>query len=222
MVNNLRSRVLALRIIAMATAIAIIPVGYVLADTSNTDYIFLIDSNQQSCQQIGEAYQQVKAFETTNFYVNICQKENNFYYLGEAKTGSIEEVRGSRVLRRGLSDTIFLPANSLASGEMYRASNGNMAYIVTILPHEAILTIERNGAQVAIESSLKNHCINPLDNLQIAITSPMYYPMSDASIQDHGYLQLNKIETISVDRFYNFDSLAEYDSKASSNLSTCN
>lgn len=129
----------ALAIASIPLITIVTPGDLVSADTSGADYIFLLERDRH-CQQIEKAYQEVKAFETANFYVNICQKENNYYYLGEAKTGNI--------------DTIFIPAHSLISGEMYRANNGNITYIVNILPDGAILTIERNGVQIGRESSL--------------------------------------------------------------------
>ena len=111
-----------------------------LADTYSADYIFLLERDRH-CQQIESAYREVEAFETANFYVNICQKDNNYYYLGEAKTGI---------------NTVFIPAHSLASGEMYRADNGNVSYIINILPDGATLTIERNGTQIVKESALSD------------------------------------------------------------------
>jgi hypothetical protein len=196
--------------LAIASTLSIIPLNAVLADTSSADYIFLIDSDRQSCQQIGEGYQDIRAFETKSFYVNICQKDNNYYYIGEAKTGNI--------------NTIFLPANALAPGEMYRANNGNVAYIVTILANEAILTVERNGEQVAIENSLEHQCDNPQNILQIPreIASPRYYPISEnKTISDRSYLELNPIETIKIGHFNELNSLAEYNPEALLNLFSC-
>jgi hypothetical protein len=197
--------------LAIASTLSIIPLNTVLADTSSADYIFLIDSNQQSCQQIGEGYQNIKTFETKSFYVNICRKDNNYYYIGEAKIGSI--------------NTIFLPANALAPGEMYRANNGNVAYIVTILANEAILTIERNGEQVAIENSLEHQCHNSQDILQIPreIASPKYSALAGQSlpISDRSYLELNPIDTIDIGHFNEFNSLAEYNPEAILNVPSC-
>lgn len=212
MINGLISRVFILKRLAFALGMVIIPTDSVLADTSGADYIFLLDRDRQSCQQIGEGYREVRAFETNNFYINICQRNNNYYYLGEAKTGSI--------------DTIFIPANALAPGEMYRANNGNVAYLVTIFPNEAILTIERNGAQIVKENSLHNaepQCLNS-DNLlpiQEKIASEIYSLMSDARIiEDRGYIEFDR-EFLDLDRFYQFNSLAEYNSEAILNVPTC-
>lgn len=213
MINGFRSRVFIFKILAISLGITIIPTYSVLADTSSADYIFLLDSSRQSCQQIGETYQEVRAFETDSFYINICQKDNNYYYLGEAKTGNI--------------DTIFIPANALEPGEMYRANNGNVAYLVTILPNEEILTIERNGAQIAIENSLDNIdnlCLDPDELLPIQekIASQIYSLMSDARIiEDRDYIELNQIETLDLSHFDRFNSLSESNPEAILTVPSC-
>ena len=199
MVNQFISRILVFISHSMAIAIGTVIISgkFVTADTSSTDYIFLLDRDRQSCQQIGEGYRDVRAFETDNFYINICQQEDSYYYVGEAKTGKI--------------GTIFLPANVLASGEMYRANNGNVAYIVTILPRKAILTIERNGAQIAIENSHQKQCLDSYNISSISILDQLYYPMSDTRILgDEDRIQLAQSETIDLHKFYDFNSVAEY------------
>lgn len=195
-------------------AIASIPVitlvttgNLVLADTYSADYIFLLERDR-NCQQIESAYREVKAFETANFYVNICQKDNNYYYLGEAKTGTL--------------NTVFIPAHSLASGVMYRANNGNVSYTIDILPDGATLTIERNGTQIVRESSLSDRCIEPYNTLKMGIASQIYDPPNNNNLSflNRSYLQLDRIE-ISDDNFYEFNSLVQYNSEAILNVSTC-
>ena len=132
------------KLLAIAILTKVLVAHSALADTSSVDYIFLLNNEQPTCQQIGKNYLEVRAFETENFYINVCRKDDQYYYLGEGKTGK--------------RNTIFLPANSLSLGEMYRAHNGNVAYIVSILPNQAVLTIERNGEQIAIESTEMNQC----------------------------------------------------------------
>ncbi|MEO1690624.1 MAG: hypothetical protein AAFR63_03705 [Cyanobacteria bacterium J06631_6] len=53
--------------------------------SADADYSFLIDSNKHSCQQISFDYHEVYAFETASFYINICQKDDVYFYAGEAK-----------------------------------------------------------------------------------------------------------------------------------------
>ena len=213
MISKLISKLLARRSailpLGSVLAIASIPIitvitsGNLVSADTNTDYIFLLERDR-NCQQIESAFQEVKAFETANFYVNICQKDRNYYYLGEAKTGNL--------------NTIFIPANSLASGEMYRANNGNVTYIVNILPNGATLTIERNGTQIAIESSLKEQCIAP-QTWQMNIASQMYYPLSNNLDGDLNHLKLEPVE-IDFYNFYEFNS-GKYNPEAILNVSTC-
>ena len=125
--------------------------------SSDADYSFTVDFDRYDCQQIDSTYQAVYAFETANFYVNICQKGNAYFYSGEAKQGNLS--------------SIFIPAHPLKNGSGFEAKNGNVSYLV-ILPFsqkntinlstsdrsEAILTIKRNDRLVSIESSLNKYC----------------------------------------------------------------
>lgn len=124
--------------------------------SSDADYSFTVDFDRYDCQQIDPTYQAVYAFETANFYVNICQKGNAYFYSGEAKHSNLS--------------SIFIPAYPLENGSGFRAENGNVSYLV-VLPFsqdtvnfsqsdrsEAILTIKRNDRLVSIESSLNKYC----------------------------------------------------------------
>ena len=124
--------------------------------SSDADYSFTVDFDRYDCQQIDSTYQSVYAFETANFYVNICQKNDAYFYSGEAKHSNL--------------NSIFIPAHPLENGSGFEAKNGNVSYLV-ILPFsqntidlstsnrsEAILTIQRNNRLVSIESSLEKYC----------------------------------------------------------------
>ncbi len=127
----------------------------------SADYLFMITSDWRDCLEIGREYQEVYAFETASFYVNICRKGDRYFYSSEAK----QEGVGS----------IFIPAYPLESGRGYQADNGNVSYLVLLpfarkignesltggispLPSEAILKIERNNRLVLLESSLTKYC----------------------------------------------------------------
>ncbi|MEL6578930.1 MAG: hypothetical protein AAFQ14_04205 [Cyanobacteria bacterium J06621_12] len=156
------------------------PLGIIsVSASSDADYSFLIDSDWRSCQQISLDYQEVYAFETASFYVNICQKDDTYFYSGEAKQSDV--------------NSIFIPAKPLEQNRGFQAQNGNVSYIVilpfpqqnnqqssAIEPEEAILTIKRNDRLVAVESSLNKYChqseaialdkikLNPLQDNQLA------------------------------------------------------
>lgn len=132
--------------------------------SSDADYNFTVASDWHDCQQIDASYQAVYAFETPSFYINICQKDNSYFYLGEAKES--DKLRFPSV-----RSSIFIPAYPLENGSGFKAENGNVSYIV-VLPFgkqdnlktynsnqsEAILTIKRNSKLVSVESSLNKYC----------------------------------------------------------------
>lgn len=176
---------------------------------SDADYRFLIDSDRQNCQQIGPTYQEVYAFETNSFYINICQQDNVYFYLGEAKQSD--------------RSSIFLPAYPLKDRRGFEAENGNVSYVVVLpfsessidsdSPEEAILTIKRNGRLVAIESSLNKYCRRS----QIAIAPADIEPNLDryqlATIplqQDIGWNSTQE-EPINVSPAEIFDSDSRFD-----------
>ena len=143
--------------ILVGTAIAINLVAIPEVRASDADYSFLVESDWHSCQQISAEYQEVYAFETPSFYVNICQKDNVYFYSGEAKQSNV--------------NSIFIPAIPLEHNRGFKANNGNVSYVVilpflkpssikdsTIDPEEAILTIKRNDRLVSVESSLNKYC----------------------------------------------------------------
>ena len=124
--------------------------------SSDADYNFSLDSDWHNCQQINADYQEVYAFETPSFYVNICQKNDVYFYSGEAKQSH--------------ANSIFISAIPLEDKRGFLAQNGNVSYTV-ILPFaqdslessplnrgEAILTIKRNESLVSVESSLTKYC----------------------------------------------------------------
>lgn len=132
--------------------------------SSDADYNFLIDSDSHNCQQISTDYQEVYAFETASFHVNICHKNDVYFYSGEAKQSH--------------TSSIFIPATPLENNRGFQARNGNVSYTV-ILPFsrddskpsalnrgEAILTIKRNQQLIAVESSLTKYC-HPADAIAL-------------------------------------------------------
>ena len=157
--------------------------------SSDADYSFTVDFDRYDCQQIDSTYQAVYAFETANFYVNICHKGDAYFYSGEAKHSNL--------------NSIFIPAHPLANGSGFEAQNGNVSYLV-ILPFsqnidlstsdrsEAILTIKRNDRLVSIESSLNKYChqsetsivwdnieVQPHDSSQVA-TVPLHQDINSS------------------------------------------
>lgn len=144
-------------VVGMLTVIHLGAIADVQA-VSDADYKFLTtNSDWRGCQQINPEYQEVYAFETSSFYINICQKDQVYFYSGEAKQSD--------------TNSIFMTATPLKHNRGFQAKNGNVSYVVilpfpdkqnlepsTLDPEEAILTIKRNDRLVAVESSLNKYC----------------------------------------------------------------
>jgi hypothetical protein len=141
-----------------------IVISEVLA-SSDADYSFTLATDWHDCQKISTAYQAVYAFETPSFYINICQKDDSYFYLAEAKQNNDPDRLTTP------RSSIFIPAYPLENGSVFRAENGNMSYLVVLpfgkqdklkhsvdQPSEAILTIKRNNQLVSVESSLNKYC----------------------------------------------------------------
>ena len=156
------------RVISTATItiiVNLIAIADVCAST-DADYTFMITSDWHNCQRISSEYQEIYAFETDSFYVNICQKDDVYFYSGEAKQSDKPDDIGSP------RSSIFIPAYPLEDDRGFYSENGNLSYIVLLPfgkqhndgqtpmlePAEAILTIKRNGQLVSVESSLNKYC----------------------------------------------------------------
>lgn len=158
MINHLDNRIKANYATVAGIITIVINLGAITnVQASDADYSFLIDSDWHNCQEISPDYQEVYAFETTSFYVNICQKGDVYFYSGEAKQSD--------------RSSIFIPAHPLDDHRGFQANNGNVSYVVVLPfyqqtelqssstePTEAILTIRRNKKLVSVESSLNKYC----------------------------------------------------------------
>lgn len=151
-----------------------------LAGRSNTDYTFIVDKLWYGCQHFGETYQEISTFETANFYVNLCQKGNNYFYSGTAKNRSVKSN--------------FIPAYITDKLNTYQADNGNTSYIVKINSTEATLIIKRNGNTVIVESALLPNCPQVHYDPNIHIAQELAYSNYQAQlIGDHSILNSNQI-----------------------------
>ena len=162
--SNIKTKAVATTlVIIVANSLAI---SDVLA-SADADYSFNLDSEWHSCQQLGTDYQEVYAFETDSFYINICQKDHLYFYSGEPKKSD--------------RSSIFIPTVPFQNNRGFQATNGNVTYLVVLPfsiqesseisaehPSEAILTIKRNDRLVTVESSLNKYCDLDRDTMPTA------------------------------------------------------
>jgi len=154
-ISNMKTKVFATA--SIAVLVNVIAISATNAST-DADYSFGLTSDWHDCQSLGVMYQEVYAFETDSFYINICQKDNFYFYSGESKQSD--------------RSSIFIPAYPLENNRGFKAVNGNVSYLVLLpfrqednyvdmevsKPAEAILTIKRNDQLVSVESSLNKYC----------------------------------------------------------------
>jgi hypothetical protein len=204
--------------ITVIGTIAVIHLG-AIADVqavSDADYKFLTNSDWYGCQQINPEYQEVYAFETASFYINICQKDRVYFYSAEAKQRD--------------TNSIFMSATLLEHNRGFQAQNGNVSYVVILPfpdqenlepsaldPEEAILTIRRNDRLVAVESSLNKYCDRSnaiaFDNIKLnqglnqLATIPQQQDISQdlLSSQPEGFLPAEIFHSNSHFDFYRID-----------------
>lgn len=221
-------------ITARAISVMVVGLGAISdASASDADYSFVVSPDWHNCQQINSDYQEVYAFETASFYVNICQKDNLYFYSGEAKQSEKADTQS-------LHNSIFIPALPLENNQGFQAENGNVSYIVVLpfseqtnpqslsnQPAEAILTIKRNDQLVSVESSLNKYCDQ---SDEIAIDNIKLNPQSSNQLatipqqQDLGWdLSLDQPKILPTEIF-NSDSRFDFyriDGKIH-RLTTCN
>lgn len=84
--------------------------------SNNNNLQLLLAQNISFCQQLAKGYQEVHAFETQNFYINVCSHKQKYYYHRKSKQNP--------------DHSILLPANSILNGNMFQAIDRGKTYIV--------------------------------------------------------------------------------------------
>ena len=93
-----------------------------------------------SCQQSSVAYQEIYNFETENFYISVCQLENNFYYQRQSKID--------------LSNVLFIPARSMFGGKVFQATDGKTNYFVGRDGDRYYSSVMLNNNEIVFEPEL--------------------------------------------------------------------
>lgn len=101
----------------------------------------LLVSDWRICQQMGQGYQEVYAFETQNFYINICHLNGSFFYHRQSKINP--------------RDTIFLPATIVFGGDYYQATDGKTVYLVGMNADGYYSSVMQNNNEIVFEPELK-------------------------------------------------------------------
>ena len=164
-----------------------------LAGSYNTDYLFVVDQVWYTCQDFGEAYEEIGTFETANFYVNLCQKGDQYFYSGTAKNKSLKSN--------------FIPAYATEQINTYQADNGNTSYIVEIKSTEATLRITRNGNIVVVETAVFQDCPQASYEPRVQISQAIDYGNYQVpSISDNFTVRQETSPVTALSLFFNANS----------------
>lgn len=138
--------------IALLTAIflglAILPKQPAIADyfsrRQQTTLLLLAQArgNWRVCQQLGDSFKEIYAFETQNYYINICHQGQNFYYHRQSKSDP--------------ENTILLPALRVFGGNIYQAVDGKITYFAGLNSDGYYSSVMHNNNEIIFEPELKS------------------------------------------------------------------
>lgn len=139
----------------------------------------------KECHNINTTYQEVYSFETENYYINICQFNNKFYYYRQSKLNQ--------------SNSILIPAQAASRGDVFQATVGKTTYFVGVDSDRHYSSVMLNSNEIVFEPEIKPAERNVTGNLPEANSSSSQTigyrpPPADESSLDNASLELDKPE----------------------------
>ena len=95
---------------------------------------------QNNCQNINSAYQQVYSFQTNNYYISICQYKDSFYYHRQSKLDD--------------DNTLLIPARSVIHGGVFQATSRGTTYFVGKNGDRYYSSVMQNDNEIVFEPEL--------------------------------------------------------------------
>ena len=95
-----------------------------------------------ACHQIDAAYQEVYSFEIENYYINVCQLDNNFYYHRQSKIDP--------------TSSIFVPAKAVFRGSVFQATVDKVDYFVGLDSDRHYSSVMLNSNEVVFEPEIES------------------------------------------------------------------
>lgn len=92
------------------------------------------------CNSINTAYQEVYSFETENYYINVCQLDNEFYYHRQSKLN--------------IDNNLLVPAQSVFRGDVFQATVGKTTYFVGIDSDRYYSSVMLNNNEIVFEPEI--------------------------------------------------------------------
>ncbi|MGL5831833.1 MAG: hypothetical protein ACRC1Z_01210 [Waterburya sp.] len=92
------------------------------------------------CHNVSAAYQEVYGFETENYYINICQLDDEFFYYRQSKLDA--------------SNKLLIPAESILRGDVFQATAGRTTYFVGIESDRYYSSVMSNNNEIVFEPEI--------------------------------------------------------------------
>ena len=92
------------------------------------------------CEAINPGYREVYSFETENYYINICQSDDGFYYHRQPK---YEE-----------GNTLLVPAEVVFRGSVFQAFDDDTTYFVGKNGDRYYSSVMHNNNEIVFEPEL--------------------------------------------------------------------
>ena len=95
---------------------------------------------QNSCQNVNSAYQEVYSFQTDNYYIKICQFGDSFYYHRQSKFDD--------------DSTLLIPALTVSEGGAFQATSKGTTYFVGKNGDRYYSSVMHNDNEIVFEPEL--------------------------------------------------------------------
>jgi hypothetical protein len=137
-----------------------------------------IVTNGVECHNVNTAYQEVYGFETENYYINICQLDDEFFYYRQSKLDA--------------SNKLLIPAESILRGDVFQATAGRTTYFVGIESDRYYSSVMSNNNEIVFEPEI-------LPTAAIALeTLPLHVEEQSSLSADYSFLQEDETINLSI------------------------
>lgn len=119
------------------------------------------------CQEINATYEEVYNFETENYYINVCQLDNSFYYHRKSKHDE--------------NDDLLIPAQAVFGGDAFQATSSKITYFVGKNGDRYYSSVMQNNNEIVFEPELQlPSSVLTTDNT----ASKSHFPLQDMRLDN--------------------------------------
>lgn len=119
--------------------------------SNKTEGLSLLAQKTFICQNLDSAYQEVYSFETEEYFISICQLEEDFYYYRQSK--------------ENIKETLLVRAESVFGGDVFQATDGRTIYFIGQDGDRYYSSVMKNNSEIVFEPEIESTAISS-DNIQ--------------------------------------------------------